>query len=160
MNCERARQLLMTDYLDGEATEALAKEVFMHLESCAQCRKLEEALRRQVSEPLRKAQKAGPPDFIWQNIREELLAQKAEEGGSVLAALKERLSFAFRIPKPVLATAMIALIIFSLFLIKPAVFRQEGNGEVEYLSYSDNGIEEIAQSGDEDLGTAIEIFLL
>ena len=46
MRCERIQELLLTDYTDTEASEALRGEVAEHLASCASCR----AFARTVSE--------------------------------------------------------------------------------------------------------------
>ena len=44
MNCEKIQELLMADYIDGEANIKLRAKIEKHLAACDNCSKMKEAL--------------------------------------------------------------------------------------------------------------------
>lgn len=79
MECKKIQELLLTDYLDGEASDALQNEIERHVNSCHTCRQLERDLLKTVIEPLRKAKESKPPDFLWNHIKEALEKETLEK---------------------------------------------------------------------------------
>jgi hypothetical protein len=72
MECKKIQELLLTDYIDGEANDALKNEVERHINICHTCRQFERDLLKTAIEPLRKAKESKPPDLVWNHIKEAL----------------------------------------------------------------------------------------
>jgi anti-sigma factor RsiW len=154
----------MTDYADGELDQELHKEVADHLETCAGCRGLKEALLKKAIEPLKSALKVKPPEFIWQNIRERIISEEEPAAQSALSVLRERLSRVFAVPKPVFATVAVILIVFGLAVGGLSIYRQFANGysaaESEFFSTEFGEYNGNASIIPADLGTSVEVFLM
>ena len=48
MKCERIREKLLTEYIDGRATETLKMEIEKHLEDCNDCKEYYQTLKEKV----------------------------------------------------------------------------------------------------------------
>jgi len=164
MKCAKCKELIMTDYADGELDQKLQKEVTAHLETCAGCRGLKEALLKKAVEPLKSALKVKPPEFIWQNIRERIISEEEPDAQSALSVLRERLNRIFAVPKPVMATAAVILIVFVLVVGGLSIYRQPANdysaAESEFFSTEFGEYNGNADFSDADLGTSVEVFLM
>ncbi len=115
MWCRKIRELLKSDYLDTELGEEESGLIKAHLAECASCRKLEEEL---VShrELFQGAKLPAPPDRVWQNIRESIVAEQLSQGSffdKVLARLRRSL---FVLRPAIILTGALAMIIFAAFL--------------------------------------------
>ena len=120
MNCKKIRDLIITDYIDKEASESVQKEVLAHLKVCAGCRSFEQDLWEKVSDPLRKVQPARPPDSIWQRVQESII----EEEESAQSSLSPLRRFVFR-PKPVAVfSSALVIILIALLFIQGPFYRQ------------------------------------
>lgn len=164
MRCARCKELIMTDYTDGELEQGVREEVAGHLESCASCRKFKEVFIKKAVKPIKSAELIEPPEFIWHNIKERIISERQPATQSALSALRERLSRVFAIPKPVLATAAVMVIVFGLMVAGLSVYRQSVKGsfmsEPEFFSTEVgeyNGESGLSDSG---FGTSIETFFM
>lgn len=163
MNCKRIKELIMTDYVDGEASAELQKEVEEHLSTCSQCKQFEQALRQIAVEPFKKAQIIKPPESVWYGIK-EAIEEKQSEG--LFVGLKNVLSTIFNLRKPVVAMAIVAAVIFiaAVFVKLPFNNQHAVSGyleeQIDFLSYLD--ADEINYFNGEyvDLGTTIEEYFL
>lgn len=122
MRCEKARDLLMTDYLDGEAVEKVCREIETHLAQCAQCRQFAGELKQAASAPFKQAGQINPPDRVWMKIK----AQIQNEQKTVVPAARWDLGDLVRLvlsPRslPVLVPVVALLLFFAIapFLRKP-----------------------------------------
>ena len=162
--CARYKELILTDYMDGELDRATQEEVEKHLETCVSCRELKESLLKQASEPLRRAEKVNPPEYIWYNIRERIASSEEQAAQGALAALRERLSRVFAIPRPVLAAAAVMVLVIGLMVARFAMYSQYERGYIasgiELFSASLEGDNGSADAADESFGTSIEKYLM
>ena len=99
MLCNKIRELLMSDYLDGELDQKTANDVKEHLLKCSSCSRLSDELKAQ-HELITNAKKEAPPDRVWQNIRREITAEKAVTK-SAISSLPERLRESLLMPRTV-----------------------------------------------------------
>jgi len=160
MNCEKIKDLILTDYSDGRLNEKLQKHIAEHLNSCGQCREFAQALQKTSIEPFRKAQKISAPDYLLSRIKDKIIAQ---EKRSAFTGLFDNLRIILH-PKPALALATIAAVI----IIAAILFRLPINGnEVNiYLNEQIDFVSYLGENGngngysEPNLGTAIEEFLL
>ncbi|MDD5258764.1 MAG: zf-HC2 domain-containing protein [bacterium] len=80
MKCDKYRDIIITDYVDGELDEQGKQEIDRHLRDCSACRAYAAAVSNLTVEPLRKAMPVEPPAFLWTRIKSRL-AQEPAHGG-------------------------------------------------------------------------------
>ena len=134
MRCERIQELLLTDYTDTEASEALRGEVAEHLASCASCRAFARTVSEKAVMPFKTVRPEEPPSYIWQRIRESVVSVPAKRSPSFLPEAAEIIKNVFagmiRIPKPALAFAAAAMVILAVLVTRPLMQERALN---EYL---------------------------
>lgn len=72
MKCNKYRDIIITDYVDGELDERKKQEIDRHLQDCAACRAFTAAVSAVTIEPLRKTSPEEPPAFLWTRIQSRL----------------------------------------------------------------------------------------
>jgi anti-sigma factor RsiW len=80
MKCDKYRDIIITDYVDGELDERGKQEIDRHLRDCAACRAYAAAVSNLAVEPLRTTIPVEPPAFLWTRIRSHL-EQEPVHGG-------------------------------------------------------------------------------
>lgn len=151
MNCEKIQNLLMADYVDGEANEKTCEKIREHLATCRKCKELEEALKKSVIDPLRAVGKEHPPDFLWEKIKNQIIKERETVPRSA----------GIKILKPVFAVPAAVLAILALVIITHLSLK--GNGGLD--SYMEEQVDFIMALDDNGtatngLGTSIEEYLL
>lgn len=110
MKCKKIREILMTDYIDGEIDTLLKTKVEDHIKGCKGCFMAKNELEANISAPLRGAELIKPPEELWHKIKdaieEEVPTEKNFEITNVLREL-----FIARRP------AMVAVTAIALFLV-------------------------------------------
>jgi predicted anti-sigma-YlaC factor YlaD len=165
MKCKRVKDLIV-DYIDGEISQTLHKDITTHLETCPSCRELEQSLRRLAIEPLRQAEKAGVPERIWLKIKQAIVNKKQR---LLIPDFINQLRYYFRIRRPVLVPVVSILVV--ILMISVLALRKNittYNMLNAYLGEQAEFILQLAENGEEsyfgideiDLGTSIEQFLL
>lgn len=104
MNCEKARDLIATEYIDRELPADAEAAVRKHLAVCAACKAYETTLIHAAVRPFRGAPRIKPPAHVWERIREAV----ADEP-------RRRPVWAFPRSVFVAATAAMFLVAFALF---------------------------------------------
>lgn len=156
MRCKEVRELIMTDYLDGELKGPALKEISLHMEVCAECRALESRLNG-LSASLREAAQAEPRGEVWELIRADLASGKAcrpwifaeAVEGFRAFLLSPRFIFA---RTAVAASAVIIMLVSSMWLQG----RTAISGEDAFIAYLSDGTANAAK----DFGTPIEKYFL
>jgi len=108
MRCDKVKELLMTDYIDGELDGATEKLVRQHLESCVECRAFEAAVQKSAVKPLKAATQKRPPAYVWERIRREVYEEKSS---IAFGSLKERLGELFAVPRLRLVAVTVAMVL-------------------------------------------------
>jgi anti-sigma factor RsiW len=121
MNCKRIQELILTDYMDGEASGKVESMIKSHLSECAACRAFEESARVKSEMLFRDAGPVQPPADVWQNIKEAIREDRAAYSPSLIERLSGLLreSFAVRRPAYALATAFTLMLVIGIFLQSP-----------------------------------------
>jgi len=122
MDCKKIQEIIMTDYIDAEASKTLREEIEAHLKTCEGCREFEQVLRERVSEPFRKSEEVKPPEEVWQRIKETIEEEQAEEcAPSLLERLLDlmRNSLPARRPAFAFSTAISVILIALFFSVGP-----------------------------------------
>ncbi|MFA5430270.1 MAG: zf-HC2 domain-containing protein [Candidatus Omnitrophota bacterium] len=114
MNCERIREIIITDYADGTVSGADAGLIKEHLASCRACREFEALVQSSAIAPFRRLAREDVPPGIWDAIREQL-PEPAPERAFFLRAAVSRLFF---IPRPaLLALSSVSICVAAALLI-------------------------------------------
>ncbi len=165
MNCDEIRELLLTDYVDGELDAARKAEVRGHLQGCAACRRFERAVRETAIEPLKNAEKVQPPDAVWERIRQAVIAGKDRRAKGAFTVWRERLEAAFparaRIPSLAAAAVILLAVAFTgVSFNRQRIASRDLNKQWEVLTFLETDVLEFSNGDDATLGTAVEEFLL
>jgi len=108
MNCAEIREILLTDYIDDEASDGLRETVDKHLKECAACREYYALIREKIVHPLDKRAFIKTPPEVWRNIRSKIYKDPAAyETPGILQRIRERIVF----NKPAIVFASFLLMI-------------------------------------------------
>ena len=163
MKCKKIKDLLITDYTDGELNEALEKEVREHLKTCTRCSRFAEDLRQISITQFKKAAGIKAPESIWYAIKRTL---EQEQPKGSLTRVTDSLQALFLARRPALTAAtVIAVILIAVVLTRMPFNRQTAVNEyldeqVTFMSYLAGDKVNHYDMDDMDLGTAIEKYLL
>ena len=180
MKCEEIKNLIASDYIDGELDEVAREKVVRHLEICSECRQYEKTVRRVAVEPMRSVTTSSAPESIWHQIRRELAQERP---GGFFAVLRGARQGPFRFSRAAVATvSLAAAILIAVLLVRlphtpisgkePSYADPEGvNGYIreQFLTLSYMGVNGTgsADNGSDysgiallDFGTVVEEYLL
>ena len=164
MNCKKIKELIITDYLDGEIDLTLKKEIEGHLKVCNQCRQFVQALRQSAVEPFKDAKRNMPPESVWRNIESAIEQQRTK---NVFGNIADKIYALFPVRKPAFVVAtIITIALIALVIMRPSFDSRNAinahlNEQIEFLAATNNDYEsaypDMAYTG---LGTNIEEYFL
>lgn len=159
MKCDKIKELLLTDHLDGGSYGRLAGEIEEHLAGCRECREFYVLIKEKAVTPFKGLEALEAPREVWEGIRERIDRRSlAGERAGILAALWAQMP----VRRAALAAVSLALAMFMLSgvhvwrLYDRALTRKYM--EMQFYYFSDQDTEAEAMNG--GFGTAIEEFLL
>ena len=161
MNCKNARDIILTDYIDGDLKVRALGGVEEHLKACPACRGFAEDAKKSSAlfkNPIRK----DPPPEIWSNIRTEI-SRKAYRPGFIQEALEK-----MRYILPNFRPAVVAISAAVVLLVAAAAVRFVSIGNyAETIQARDDIIAMVSINGNADesesgydLGTPAEVYFL
>ena len=151
MNCERIRELVLTDYSDGQLSPARMRKVDSHLMHCLACRTLFEKVRRDTVDPFNYSVPAKADDFIWQRIKTKIGQKQAAAVAGVRVGPLDILGNFIYSFRPAVVTICLFLMVGAAVFVRQHLFQQE-----PYLMYvmgADN-------SGTDEISAGIEQYFL
>ena len=113
MRCEQARDMLLTDGMDGRLSGARAQALARHLAGCAGCREFAAVGREVVQAPFALGDQPVPPERVWARIRGQIMEESAAgpSRNEVLFPIWGGLRWpAFRLP--ILALSTLAVVVW------------------------------------------------
>lgn len=141
MKCNKIKDIILTDFADGELEPELKKKIEGHIASCEECRRVYEALKGEVLEPIRSSGRKAPPESLWMNVKEEIEAEEKEPAFSNLLDWFKEVTL---IRRPALVAAAAAVIIATglflrLSMTAPSASDVYLSEQVYFLDYLDEG---------------------
>ena len=165
MNCKRIKELILTDYIDNEMSDAERMRLNIHFAHCHECKELFDTVKNIAINPFAHVKKIDPPGFIWQRVKEAIIAKQQEKLDFVDAAF-EKLRSIFYIPKPALAMVTIMTLVFivvlttTLKLSNNKVLEISSEDQAEYSIYSIETPVTTFLNDDGGFGTLVEKYFL
>ena len=173
MRCERMKELVITDYSDGEISDALKREVEEHLRTCSACRQFKQEVQKTAIHPFKRVQELKPPASVWNQIKETIALKERKQLDGVFADLKGFIRHGILTRKPVGALATVVTVILIALVLARFPFRSTEvsvtrvngvNGyveeQIEFLGSLDSGETDYYEEEFMYLGTSIEDYLL
>ncbi len=80
MKCNKCRDIIITDYVDGELNEQGKLEIDRHLQECDACRTFAAAVLKIAVYPLKQTALEEPPAFLWTRIKSRLEQEPNRSG--------------------------------------------------------------------------------
>ena len=157
--CEQFKELILTDYIDGQLDRGAASEVEGHLLDCSECRAFFREVKDSAAVPFQQASRQPVPAELWGQIRQRI-EDESRPAVNPLAGIIDRLRGLIVFPKiiPVFASLAVMLLAGSVTLntiqVGQAKDKDQGEYLVSLLSPAD------AASDNNDLGTPIEHYFL
>ena len=164
MRCKKSRELLLTDYLDGEMGGKERLRLEKHLAGCPECKKFSLTAGKVGPELFSGAARAEAPEYLWRRVREVVLAEqkKALSATGIFAKVRAFLYM----PRPVLAVATIVVLILAvgtfarLRLNREEALQLSAQGQVEYLNYLAEPFSDVQSDENAGFGTQVEKYFL
>ena len=134
MTCELIRELILTDYSDGQLSPDRVKKVDEHLMHCLNCRVLAQTVRKEVVEPFMNPKMEDVNPAIWRRIKDTIQEEQKSLSmrPSILDSVRDFI-FAF---KPMVVTACLFIMLAAVVFVRHNQIKPE-----PYLTYmmgSDN----------------------
>lgn len=153
--CETFKELILTDYIDGQLQGSVKTDVEEHLRHCPACQAFFLEVKNNLVVPFEKVPRQTVPNHLWGIIEERI-----RQGYSRVSALDflwgwmEGLTFPRLVPA--MATlAMVVLIGSTIFVNQQVKQAQDQEGGM-YLAYILSPLGVSAPVNNSDLGTPIE----
>lgn len=167
MRCERARELILTDHMDGELGAEERQKMEEHLRTCAGCNKLEKLVREKSIRPFAAAVKEEPPAYLWESIREKIALSEADVRTGIFSnaadGIRRIFSYILRIPKPVMAFAAAVTVIVAILTVtsisQDRALNEYLNEQASFLARLDVTQVNGASIFDTDIRTGVENIL-
>lgn len=118
MNCDHARDLILTDYIDTEISPEDKRELLQHLVDCESCRALLSCAEGSLVDPFAGAARFSPPPELAERVFQRIDAP-AEDLAPV--SWVQRLRSLFLPPQRAVALVLVGGMAVSLFLVTPEV---------------------------------------
>ena len=159
MNCKKMKELILTDYIDGNLKGRALEDVELHLKSCPSCRALAQDLRA-AGKLFRAVGQEATPSGVWHNILAEISAVpvRSHFAEDALAYVRYYLS---HLKPAVVMTSAAVLLLFVL-----AAIRLMPHKDYLETTIAQDDILAISYTSDEedaseyDFGTPAEMFFL
>ncbi len=158
--CKEFRDVILTDYIDGELDKDVKVRLEAHLRVCAHCREFADEVKAQLVVPFKQTQRVSVPEDLWRSI-EESIAQENEEMQPA-ANWIDRLVQSLTLPR--LVPVFLSLILFisaGLWILNSHQGSQvAGNDSGEYVADILDSVSELAEIDNDNFGTSIEQYFL
>ncbi len=167
MKCEYVKELILTDYMDGQLGKEQKTHIEEHLAICRGCREYELLTKKAFVEPFNNLERHNPPESAWHKIREQIEEElPLQEPTNSFADLMRRIKTFLYIPKPAfVVTTIIVLLLAVITVIKlqpedQKIAKVNPESQIECITYLITVFDQDTVNGNDDFGTSIEELFL
>jgi hypothetical protein len=158
--CDHFKDLILTDYIDGQLGKGMAENLESHLLDCGDCRAFFKEIKNNVTAPLQQATRQPVPSELWSTIKQNI--ELKNQATSPITDLVERIKGLFIFPRliPILASCILMFLAGSVTLntIHLQQVKDQDQGEYLVSLLSPTGTATAADNNDG--GTPIEHYFL
>ena len=172
MKCEQIKDLILTEYVDGQMDCSEKSQLEEHLKTCSACREFAQTVQKDLVTPFTDVPVPEVPEKVWHNIKEAITEEEVPQPGwkevvSFLGNLKALRQAAYFL------AGFVIVIGVAMILLKPApspdrvvvnntvagTVAEEAVAET-YLAALDTDLDDVYTYVEEGYGTAIEEYFL
>ena len=158
MNCKKAQDLILTDYLDGEMRGKEKERIEEHLEGCRECREFSVAAGKVGNGLFLGAERAEVPEYLWRRVRETIFAEELKRR-TFASVIFEKLKAILYIPRPILAIATVVVLLLAIGTVTTIKINNQATRDAEYFEYLAGAVDNsINDNG--SFGTSIEKYFM
>ncbi len=134
-NCKKYKDLILTNYIDGEMDTEMKQQVDSHLLVCPNCRRFAEEVNHFLVASFKNAVRKNVPEHLWLLVKENIEKENRlnEKAGNFIHRLMESLSFPAL--APVLGSFVLLILVGSLIFYNQQMKQGKEKEQVEYLVY-------------------------
>ncbi len=157
--CDHFKELILTDYIDGELGKDSAGSLENHLLDCDECRAFFKEVKNNAA-PFQQASRQPVPAGLWEAIRQSI--EHENQATNPFADFIDRLRGLIVFPRmvPVFASLALILLVGSVTLNTIQVQQVKERDQGEYLVSLLSPAGPSAASENNNLGTPIEHYFL
>lgn len=180
MKCEKIKDLILTDYVDGYLDTNVQEQVEAHLKTCTTCHEFAQSVQKQLIAPFSNLETKEAPEAVWQNIKATIepeverlstfevvirflgSLQSLRQAPFLLASVVLIIGLTFVIlksEKPSLQLAQQHTRIEQQVVSEQISVEEESNAQ-SYLAYIADDYEEVYDIVEDGYGTALEEYFL
>lgn len=158
MDCIKCKDLILTDYIDGQMQPKAKAALEAHIAQCADCAALAKEAGQLLSVPFAQAQRQEVPPYLWHRIKTSVERQAYAPAAPTVW---ERLRGAMALPRlaPALATFVLVALVGTVSIKQYNVQQAKAEGQGQYLAYV-LASSDTAESDNGNLGTSLEDYFL
>jgi len=159
-NCKNFKDLILTDYIDGQLDIALKEQVESHLHQCASCQSFAREVKENLIVPFEKASHQEVPSYLWRQIQEKIYEESSSRLGvlDVMRGWIKGITFPRLVP--VFCSFMMFFLIGTTFLYNQQAKLAQDQERGSYLAFILTSSTAVSPVGGNDLGTPIEKYFL
>ena len=161
--CDHFKDLILTDYIDGELDKNSVGNLESHLLDCSDCRVFLKEVKDNAALPFQQALRQPVPAEFWDTIKQSIEHENQARSplADCIAQLKGLIAFlAFPRMAPVFASLILMLLVGSVTLNTIQIQRTREKDQGEYLVSLMSSRDSSVPSDNNDLGTPIEHYFL
>ena len=180
MKCEKVKELVLTDYVDGQLEMAEKARLEEHLKTCAGCHEFAQSVEKELVAPFAGLERPEVPPVVWQNIRTAIVPE--EEPKQAWTAVIRFLEYLKSLrPALLILAGVVFVFMLSTLVTKPAgtpeqiaqppvvqqqLAVQESPSSTDeltvetYLASLDDDYDDVYDLAENGYGTAIEEYFL
>jgi anti-sigma factor RsiW len=162
--CDHFKDLILTDYIDGELHKNSAENVESHLLDCSDCRAFLKEVKNNMALPLHRAAHQPVPAELWDTIKQKIEQENQEVSpwANFVDGFKGILAFPRMVP--IFGSLAVMLLAGSVTLhtiqIEKTQAMAQSKDQGEYLLALLSSTGSPTSSDNNDLGTPIEHYFL
>lgn len=158
--CEQIKELILTDYLDGELDKNTVDGIESHLLDCGDCRAFFKEVKNNTTLPFQKVLRQPVPVELWSAIKENI--ENENRPTNPLADFLDQFRGLIVFPKlvPVFASIVLMFLAGSVTLNTVQIQQAKDKEQGEYLVALLEPTGPSTQGDNNDLGTPIEHYFL
>ncbi len=160
--CRKVRELILTDYIDGQMAKRQETFIKLHMAGCDDCVQFFEDIKKSVIEPFASTEKVSPPQYVWERIKENIIIEERKK--SPLRNLFRWITDIHYAPMPVFSfvTAMLLIVVVGVTIQSQFTINDSSKqtNQNEYFSYSLETSGGVLNDNGANFGTNIEKYFL